>query len=85
MMGIAIWHFTVFLPDHFYGGIVGAFLAAIAGAVIVGLIANGIAVPGRHDTHIAQALLAIPGALLGLAASYLYGARLEDAPAARRA
>jgi uncharacterized membrane protein YeaQ/YmgE (transglycosylase-associated protein family) len=85
MMGIAIWHFTVFLPDRFYGGIVGAFLAAIVGAVIVGLLANGVAIPGRHDTHIAQALVAIPGALLGLAASYLYGARLEDAPTARRA
>ena len=85
MMGIAIWHFTVFLPDRYYGGIVGAFLAAIAGAVIVGLIANGVAVPGRHDTHVGQALLAIPGALLGLAASYAYGARLESAPGSRRA
>ena len=28
MMGIAVWHFTVFLPDRFWGGIVGAFLAA---------------------------------------------------------
>ena len=31
MMGIAIWHFTIFFPDRFYGGIVGAFLAAIFG------------------------------------------------------
>ena len=83
MMGIAIWHFTVFLPDRYYGGIVGAFLAAIAGAVIVGLLANGLSIPGQHDTHIGQALLAIPGALLGLAASYAYGARLEDADARR--
>ncbi len=60
MMGIAIWHFTVFLPDRFWGGIVGAFLAAIAGAVLIGLIVNGFAVPGRHDTHIGQALLADP-------------------------
>ena len=84
MMGIAIWHFTVWFPDRYWGGIVGAFLAAIAGAVIVGLIANGVSVPGRHDTHIAQALIAIPGALLGLAASYVYGARVEGAPEARR-
>ena len=28
MMGIAVWHFTVFVPDRFWGGIVGAFLAA---------------------------------------------------------
>jgi uncharacterized membrane protein YeaQ/YmgE (transglycosylase-associated protein family) len=85
MMGIAIWHFTVFVPDRFWGGIVGAFIAAIIGAVIVGLIANGLVVPGRNDTHVGQALLAIPGALIGLAASYLYGARAEGAPTARRA
>jgi hypothetical protein len=85
MMGIAIWHFTVFLPDRYWGGIVGAFIAAIIGAVLIGLIANGFVVPGKHDTHIVQALLAIPGALIGLAASYFYGGRLEDAsPAARR-
>ena len=24
MMGIAIWHFTIFIPDRFWGGIVGA-------------------------------------------------------------
>jgi hypothetical protein len=86
MMGIAIWHFTVFLPDRYWGGIVGAFLAAVAGAVIIGLVVNGFGVPGRNDTHLVQALLAIPGALLGLAASYFYGGRLEDAaPAGKRA
>jgi uncharacterized membrane protein YeaQ/YmgE (transglycosylase-associated protein family) len=77
MMGIALWHFTVFLPDRFWGGIVGAFIAAIIGAVLVGLIINGFSVPGRHDTHIGAALEAIPGALIGLAASYFYGDRVE--------
>ena len=85
MMGIAIWHFAVWVPDRFWGGIVGALLAAIAGAFLVGLLANGVSVPGQHDTHVVQALIAIPGALIGLAASYLYGARLEEAPEARRA
>jgi len=85
MMGIALWHFTVWFPDRYWGGIVGAFLAAIAGAVIVGLIANGVGIPGRHDTHLGQALIAIPGALLGLAISYLYGARVESTPDSGRA
>jgi hypothetical protein len=86
MMGIAIWHFTVFLPDRYWGGIVGAFLAAIAGAVIIGLVVNGFAIPGQNDTHVGQALLAVPGALIGLAASYFYGGHVEDAtPEARRA
>jgi hypothetical protein len=83
MMGIAIWHFTVWFPDRYWGGIVGAFLAAIAGAVILGLLVNGVAIPGRHDTHLGQALIAIPGALIGLAASWFYGARVEDAEVRR--
>ena len=32
-MGIALWHFTVFLPDHFWQGIVGAFLGSVLGAM----------------------------------------------------
>ena len=83
MMGIAIWHFTVWFPDRYWGGIVGAFLAAIAGAVVVGLIANGVSIPGQHDTHVGQALIAIPGALIGLAASYFYGERVESADPGR--
>ena len=79
MMAIAVWHFTVFVPDRFWGGIVGAFVAAIAGAAIFGLVVSGFSVPGRSETDIVQALLAIPGSLLGLAACYAYGARAEAA------
>ena len=79
MMGIAVWHFTVFLPDRFWGGIVGAFLAAIAGAALFGFIVNGGDVPGRHDTHLIQALIAIPGSMIGLGLSYLWGSRVDRA------
>jgi hypothetical protein len=78
MMGLALWHFTIWLPDRFWGGIVGALLAAVAGAALFGFIIAGFTVPGRHDTHAIQALIAIPGSLIGLAASYLYGVTLED-------
>ena len=37
-MGIALWHFTVFLPDRFWQGIVGAFVGAVIGAVVFGTI-----------------------------------------------
>jgi uncharacterized membrane protein YeaQ/YmgE (transglycosylase-associated protein family) len=77
MVGIALWHFTVFLPDRFWGGIVGAFLAAVVGAALISLLANGLSIPPRDDTSIVQALLAVPGAALALAASYAWGAR-ED-------
>ena len=77
MMGIAIWHFAVFVPDRFWGGIVGAFLAAIFGAVVFGVIVSGLTVPGRDDTDLAQALIAVPGSVAGLAASWVYGSRTE--------
>ena len=84
MMAIAIWHFTIFLPDLFWGGIVGAFLAAIAGAVLFGVIVSGLTVPGRSETDLGEALIAIPGSCLGLAVSYLYGSRVERAQAPAR-
>ena len=37
-MGIALWHFTVFLPDRFWQGIVGAFVGAVIGAIVFGAI-----------------------------------------------
>ena len=75
MMGLAIWHFTIFLPDRFWGGIVGAFLGALFGAAIVGLIINGVTVPGRGDTHLLTALEGIPGAVIGIGIAYLEGVR----------
>jgi ABC-type sulfate transport system permease component len=77
MMGIAVWHFTVFVPDRFWGGIVGAFLAAVVVSALFGFVVNGATVPGRSDTELVQALIAIPGAVLGLALSYVWGARVD--------
>jgi len=75
MMGLAIWHFAIFIPDRFWGGIVGSFICAIVGAVIVGLILSGFSVPGNATITLLTAVEAIPGALLGLAAAYLIGVR----------
>jgi hypothetical protein len=79
MMGLALWHFTIFLPDHFWGGIVGAFLGALIGAVVFGLIVNAGTVPGIADTDLLTALEAIPGAVAGIAAVYFEGMRRENA------
>jgi hypothetical protein len=77
MISLAIWHFTVFVPDRFWGGIVGACIGAVAGGVIVGFLVHGLSPPSRDDTTIVTALLGIPGAVIGLAAVYAYGARTE--------
>jgi hypothetical protein len=77
IMGLAIWHFTVWLPDRFWGGIVGAFLGAITGAILIGFAIAGFTVPGRHATDILTAVEAIPGALIGMGIVYLQGIRRE--------
>jgi hypothetical protein len=78
-MGIAVWHFTVFLPDRFWGGIVGAFVGSIAGAMLVGSAAHASAGRTIGDTDLGTALVAVPGALLGLAVFYVIGMRAERA------
>ena len=83
MMGIALWHFTVWVPDRFWGGIVGAFLTAAVGSALFGFIVNGFTVPGQDDTGLGQALIAVPGALIALAISWWYGARQERAAPSR--
>jgi hypothetical protein len=77
MMGLALWHFTIFLPDRCWAGIVGAFLGCVLGAIIFGLIVNGFAVPGQHDTNLGTALEAVPGAAIGYAVLYWLGLRQE--------
>jgi hypothetical protein len=78
MTGLALWHFTVFLPDRFWGGIVGAFCGALSGAIIFGLIINAGSIPGQHDTTLATGLEAIPGAILGMAVIWFLGVRAEQ-------
>jgi hypothetical protein len=80
--GIAIWHFTVFVPDRFWGGIVGAFLGAIAGAMATGAIAQIASGRGVGETDLATVLVAVPGTLIGLAVIYAIGARREPAATA---
>ena len=79
-MGIALWHFTVFLPERFWQGIVGAFLGATLGAVIFGGIVELISGKGVGDTDITTALTAIPGVAIGLAIVWAIGVRQERLP-----
>jgi hypothetical protein len=78
MMGLALWHFTIFIPDRFWAGIVGAFLGSVLGAIIFGLVINGFSVPGQDATNLGTVLEAVPGAILGVGLVYFIGARRED-------
>ena len=78
MVGLALWHFTVFLPDHFWSGIVGAFVGAVVGSFLFGFLINGLHVPGQSDTDLLSAIEAIPGALIGMAVVWWIGVRQEQ-------
>jgi hypothetical protein len=77
IMGIAIWHFAIWLPDHSWGGIVGAFIGSLIGSVVIGLAIHGFSVPGTNDTHLITAIEGIPGAIIGMAIIYAEGLRRE--------
>lgn len=78
IIGIALWHFTVFLPDKFWQGIIGAFLGAVLGAVIFGAIVQEVSGKSLGDTDISTALTAVPGVAIGLAIMWVLGARAEQ-------
>ena len=78
-MGIALWHFTVFLPDRFWQGIVGAFLGATIGAVVFGVVVEIASGQSLGNTDLGTALTAIPGLAIGLAVVWFLGIRAEQA------
>jgi hypothetical protein len=77
MVGIAVWHFAVLVPDRFWGGIIGAFLAATGGGLLSGFLLPVPGIPSANPPGVAQTLWAIPGAIAALVACYLYGANRE--------
>jgi hypothetical protein len=76
-MGIGLWHFTVFVPDRFWGGIAGAFLAALVGALASGYLLPSPGLPPDNPPGLDEALWAIPGSLIAMTLAYWYGVRSE--------
>jgi hypothetical protein len=79
MIGIALWHAAVLVPDRFWGGIVGAFLTAVAGALLSGFALPSPGVTTDNPPGLGEALWALPGAIGALTASYFYGAHRDRA------
>jgi ABC-type Fe3+ transport system permease subunit len=77
-VGLALWHFTVFLPDRFWQGIVGALLGATIGAVLFGAIVHAASGKGLGETDLGTALYAVPGVVIGLAVVWALGVRQES-------
>ena len=77
MVGIALWHFTVLLPDKFAGGIIGAFLAALVGALVSGYALPAPGLPTENPPGLSEAIWALPGSAIALAGSYVWGSRQD--------
>jgi hypothetical protein len=78
IVGLALWHLTIFVPDHFWGGIVGALLGALVGAMLSGAIIQLALGREINDVDMVTFLAAIPGFLAGVWLIYWYGERNED-------
>ena len=74
-LGVALWHFTVFVPDRFVGGIIGAFLASVAGAIVTGALWQIAQGDSLGETDVLTFLAAAPGSLIALAITYVIGSR----------
>jgi hypothetical protein len=77
-MGLALWHFTVFLPDRFWQGIVGALVGSTIGAMVSGAILQVAMGRGLGETDLGTALMALPGIAAGMAIVYAVGIRSES-------
>jgi len=83
-VGIALWHFTILVPDRFWQGIVGAFLGSVVGAVISGALFQIILGRSLGEADFLTLLTPIPGFLLGVWVVYRIGSRQEDAAASAK-
>lgn len=76
-VGVALWHLTVFVPDRFWQGIVGALVGSILGAVISGALVQLALGRGLGETDLLTFFAAVPGFLAGAAVIYWIGMRSE--------
>jgi uncharacterized membrane protein YeaQ/YmgE (transglycosylase-associated protein family) len=73
MVGLALWHFAVLVPDRFRGGVIGALIAALAGALVSGWLLPVPGIPTGNPPGLAETLWAIPGSLAALVGCWLWG------------
>lgn len=72
---LALWHFTIFVPDRFWQGIIGAFLGSVVGGLISGYAIQLAMGRGLGETDFLTFLAAIPGFLAGAGIVYWIGMR----------
>jgi len=78
IVGVALWHLTIFVPDRFWQGIVGALLGSMIGAVLTGALVQLALGRGLGETDLITFFAAIPGFFLGAGFIYWIGLRSEE-------
>lgn len=84
MIGVALRSHSVLVPDRFCGGIIGALVAAVAGALVSCYLLPSPGVPTDNPPRVTTAQWPIPGPIIALFGTYLYGARRKRLQARRR-
>lgn len=72
-VGLAIWHFSIFVPERFWQGIIGALIGCVIGAMISGAVVQLLLGEGLNDTNFVTFFAAVPGTLVGAAVVYWMG------------
>ena len=72
-VALALWHFTIFVPDRFWQGIIGALIGCLVGGLISGAIVEVILGNGLSDTDLITFLAAVPGTAVGAWVVYRIG------------
>lgn len=72
-VALALWHFTIYVPDRFWQGIIGAFIGCLVGGMLSGILAELILQNGLATTNLITLLSPVPGTLLGAWVMYRIG------------
>lgn len=72
-VALALWHFTIFVPDRFWQGIIGALVGCLIGGMISGAVIELALGRSISDTDLLTFFAAVPGTLLGAWVIYRIG------------
>ncbi|MBK5110538.1 MAG: hypothetical protein JJE10_04120 [Thermoleophilia bacterium] len=77
-VGLALWHFSIFVPERFWQGIIGALIGAVLGALVSGALFQALLGRAVNETDMLTFLAAVPGTLVGVALIYWIGERTGE-------
>lgn len=80
-VALALWHFTIFVPDRFWEGIMGALIGTLIGGLISGALIQVVLARSLSETDMITFFAAVPGTVAGAAVIYWMGLREHESEA----